>query len=114
MFSKRWLARAAASHWLSPSVSIPTSRCMSAILIRIAERHVPAIGVLVEVRRHVRAVDPGDELHRRLHLEVAGALERLAEGGVQREGADLVGVFLAGLAVDPVEQRRDAGLVLGI
>src|SRR4051812_19418914 len=114
MFANVWFARAAASHWLSPSVSMPTRRCTLSVLVRVAERDVPAIGVLVEARRQVDGVDLRHELHRRLHLEVAGPLERLAVGGVQGEGADLVGVFLARLAIDPVEERGEAGLVVGV
>src|SRR5688572_29480012 len=105
MFSNVWLARAAASHWLSPSVSIPTSRymsgaqpCDSAILIRIAQRHVPAIRLAVKRGRHLDAVDLGDELHGRLHLEVAGAPQQPAEAGVHRKGPDLVRVRSARLA----------------
>src|SRR4051812_8791316 len=108
MFSKVWLARAPASHWLSPSVSMPTRRCMLPVLIRVAQRHVPAARVLVEVGRHLRTIDLRDELHRRLDLEVARALEGPPERGVHGERADLVRVFLHGFTIDPVQQRRDA------
>ena len=84
------------------------------ILIRVAERDVPAVGVLVEDGGDVDAVDLRDELHRGLDLEVAGALEDAAEARVHREGADLVRVRLTRLAIDPAQQRRDARLVLGI
>src|SRR6188472_2896634 len=106
MFSNRWSARAAASHWLSPSVSIPTSRYIYElqttnhklrttnykpqttnhklpILVRVTQRDVPAIGVLVERRRHVRAVDLDHELHGRFHDEVAGLPQHFPEARVQ-------------------------------
>src|SRR5688572_28824376 len=124
MFSNRWAARAATSHWLSPSVSMPTKRCTatcafrlasrSSILIRIAQRDVPAIRVLVKRRRHLGPVDLDDELHRGLHDEVTGLAQDLSEAGVHREGADLVRVGLPRLAVDPAEQRLDPLLVVWI
>src|SRR3954447_1489228 len=98
MFSNVWFARAAASHWLSPSVSIPTSRFTpgsgplraSSILVRVSRRHVPRVHVLVERRLHVDGIDLHHELHRRLHLEVAGALQHFPERRVRGESADLV------------------------
>src|SRR6266545_5064631 len=104
MFSNRWLARARASHWLSPSVSMPTRRFMrrraSSILVRVAERHVPVVGVLVELGVDVDGVHLRDELHGRLHLEVAAALQYAAEACVHCKGADLVRVGLLRLAVN--------------
>ena len=70
--------------------------------------------LVVEIRRHVDAVHLHDELHRRLHLEVAGAPEQPAEARVHGECADLVGVGLPRLPIDPAQQRRDAVLVVGI
>src|SRR5215216_362293 len=102
MFSNVWWARAAASHWLSPSVSMPTSRCMPGrlpILVGVADRDVPALGVGVEVVRQLGGVDLGDELDRRLDHEVAGAAQDAAEFAVHREGADLVRIGLPRLAV---------------
>src|SRR5215211_3636198 len=168
MFSNRCFARAAASHWLSPSVSMPTSRwimrcamrevrgaspqglrlsgstnlrkgtlprvldrsaasfpetrlpartsrlAQSSILVGVSECDVPAIGVLVEVRRDVGTVDLDDELHRRLDHEVARFPEDLAEAGVQRKGADFVRVRLARFTIDPMEQRREPFLVVRV
>src|SRR5436190_13148777 len=122
MFSKVWFTRAAASHWLSPSVSIPTSRFTpgsrplraSSILVRVSRRHVPRVHVLVERRLHVDGIDLHYELHRRLHLEVAGALEYFSKRRVGGECADLVRVGLTRLAVDPLQQRLQRRLVVRI
>src|SRR3954464_11109135 len=103
MFSNVWFARAAASHWLSPSVSIPTSRFTpgsgplraSSILVRVPRRDMPRVHVLVERRLYVHGIDLDHELHRRLHLEVAGTPEHPPERRVRGEGADLVRVGLA-------------------
>src|SRR6266542_487234 len=107
MFSNRWFARAPASHWLSPSVSMPTSRFMrrraSSILVRVAERDVPVVRVLVKGGIDVDGVHLCHELHRGFHLEVAGALEQAPEARVHGEGADLVRIGLPRLAIDPVE-----------
>src|SRR5215211_773679 len=123
MFSNRWFSRAAASHWLSPSVSMPTSKCIcgwtcaapvSPVLVRVAQRHVPGGGALVERRIHCDPVHLRDELQRRLDLEVAGSLEDPPEARVHRESADLVGVGLAGLAIDPPKQCRQSLFVIRV
>src|SRR5688500_16269530 len=114
MFSKVWFARAAAFHWLSPSVSIPTSRCMSgsAILIGIAERDVPFVGLFVERRRQRDGVHFDDELDRRFDLKVARPAQRLPETCVHRERPDLVGIGTPGFAIDPAQQRGKARFVV--
>src|SRR6187200_2254261 len=103
---------------------MPTRRCMrprtpdlgprSSILVAIPERDVPGVGVLVETGRDLGAVDLDDELHRGLHDEVARFAEDLAEAGMQRERANLVGVGLPRLPIDPAQQRLDALLIVWI
>src|SRR3954447_17329479 len=97
---------------------MPTSRFMgraaSSILIRVAERHMPGLGVLVERRRNIDAVDLEDELHRGLHLKISGPPKAAAEAFVEREDSNLVRVGLPRLAVDPVEQRAKRLLIVRI
>src|SRR5262245_11280145 len=102
MFSKVCCSRALTSHWLSPSVSMPTSRrgvIPLPVLVRVTERDVPLVRLRVEIRRHSEAVHLYRELHRRLDLEVARAAEDASKGGVQAERPDLVGVGDPGLTV---------------
>src|SRR5687767_12366519 len=105
MFSKRWSSRAAASHWLSPSVSMPTRRCTLAVLVRVAECDVPGVGLFVEGLVHWQTVDLHDELHRRLHGEIARASQDPPERCMHCERPDLVRVSSARFAVDPAEER---------
>src|SRR5687767_11171009 len=105
MFSNRWFRRASASHWLSPSVSIPTSRCMgqvgSAVLVGVTERDVPVVGLVVKRRFDIDAIDLDDELEGRLHLEVARTTQDATKHGVHGKAADLVGIRVPRLAVHP-------------
>ena len=59
-------------------------------------------------------VDLHDELHRRLHLEIPGPPQHAPEAAVHGERADLVGVGLPRLAVDPAQQRAERRLVVRI
>src|SRR5690349_23491843 len=114
MFVNRWFARAAASHWLSPSVSMPTRRYIesgSAILIRVAERDVPGFGIFVEPRRDIDAVDLDHELHRRFHLKVTRTAQDSTKPRMRRKHTDLVRVRPPRLSIDPIQQRPKGGLV---
>src|SRR5580765_7286258 len=117
MFSKVWCSRDFRSHWLSPSVSMPTSRyglIASAVLIGITKRDVPAIGRRVEVGGQRQPVHLHGELHHRLDGEVARSAKHAPEPRVQAERAYLVRVGRACLPVHPAQQRLQPRLIVGV
>src|SRR5687767_11352375 len=97
---------------------MPTSRAIPfflmadngglSVLVGIAERDVPASGVLVEGLPYLHRIELGYELHRRLDGVVAGFLQMAAKGLVHGERPDLVRVRRARFAIDPPQQCQNA------
>ena len=83
----------------------------SAILIGVAECHVPAVGVFVEPGRQIDRIDLHGQHQRRPDLKVTGSSHHAPESRVCGVTPDLVRIGGAGLGIDPPQQRLQAFLV---